>query len=49
MRTRWQVWLRGTDRTALRRVARTVAAYEVPKSGLGGVRVQLDVDPNSAL
>ncbi|MEO8841617.1 MAG: primosomal protein N' [Kofleriaceae bacterium] len=48
-RTRWQVWLRGTDRTALRRVARTVAAYEVPKSGQGGVRVQLDVDPNSAL
>jgi len=41
--------LRGTDRTALRRVARTVAAYEVPKSGYGGVRVQLDVDPNSAL
>jgi primosomal protein N' (replication factor Y) len=49
MRTRWQVWLRGTDRNALRRVARTVAAYEVPKSGYGGVRVQLDVDPNSAL
>ena len=44
-RTRWQVWLRGTDRTALRRVARTVAATEVsPK-----VRVQLDVDPMSAL
>jgi primosomal protein N' (replication factor Y) len=48
-RTRWQVWLRGTDRTALRRVARTVAAVEVPTSGYGGVRVQLDVDPNSAL
>ena len=44
-RTRWQVWLRGTDRTALRRVARTIAATEVsPK-----VRVQLDVDPMSAL
>ena len=48
-RTRWQVWLRGTDRHALRRVARTVAAYEVPKSGYRGVRVQLDVDPISAL
>ena len=44
-RTRWQVWLRGTDRTALRRVARTVAATEVSKK----VRVQLDVDPMSAL
>jgi len=44
-RTRWQVWLRGTDRTALRRVARTVAATEVSSK----VRVQLDVDPMSAL
>ena len=44
-RTRWQVWLRGTDRTALRRVARTIAATEVSTK----VRVQLDVDPMSAL
>ena len=44
-RTRWQVWLRGTDRTALRRVARTIAATEVSSK----VRVQLDVDPMSAL
>ena len=44
-RTRWQVWLRGTDRNALRRVARTVGATEVSSK----VRVQLDVDPMSAL
>jgi primosomal protein N' (replication factor Y) len=44
-RTRWQIWLRGTDRAALRRVARTVAAAEVPS----GIRVGLDVDPISAL
>ncbi|MEO8554104.1 MAG: primosomal protein N', partial [Kofleriaceae bacterium] len=44
-RTRWQVWLRGTDRNALRRVARTVGATEVSSK----VRVQLDVDPMSSL
>ncbi|MFT3691537.1 MAG: primosomal protein N' [Kofleriaceae bacterium] len=44
-RTRWQVWLRSTDRNHLRRVARIVAAVEVPAS----VRVILDVDPNSSL
>jgi primosomal protein N' (replication factor Y) len=44
-RTRWQIWLRGTDRAALRRVARAVLATDVPSS----VRVVLDVDPISTL
>ncbi|HEY1547403.1 MAG TPA: primosomal protein N', partial [Kofleriaceae bacterium] len=44
-RTRWQIWLRGTDRAALRRVARAMAAAEVAT----GVRVVLDVDPMSSL
>jgi primosomal protein N' (replication factor Y) len=44
-RTRWQVWLRSTDRQALRRVARGVAAMRIG----GGVRVGLDVDPMSTL
>ncbi|HEY1555526.1 MAG TPA: primosomal protein N' [Kofleriaceae bacterium] len=44
-RTRWQIWLRGADRHALRRVARGVLAAEVASS----VRVVLDVDPISAL
>jgi primosomal protein N' (replication factor Y) len=45
MRTRWQIWLRGPDRAALRRVARAVLAAEHPSS----VRVVLDVDPVSTL
>jgi primosomal protein N' (replication factor Y) len=44
-RTRWQIWLRSSDRAALRRVARSLTAVEVP----GKVRVGLDVDPISAL
>jgi primosomal protein N' (replication factor Y) len=44
-RTRWQIWLRGADRAALRRVARGLLAAEAPRS----VRVVLDVDPISAL
>jgi primosomal protein N' (replication factor Y) len=44
-RTRWQIWLRGSDRSALRRVARAVLATEVPTR----VRVGLDVDPISTL
>ena len=44
-RTRWQIWLRGAERQALRRVARAMAAAEVA----GSVRVALDVDPISTL
>jgi primosomal protein N' (replication factor Y) len=44
-RTRWQIWLRGTDRAALRRVARAMAGTDVAT----GVRVVLDVDPMSSL
>jgi primosomal protein N' (replication factor Y) len=44
-RTRWQIWLRGGDRQALRRVARSLLAVEVGSS----VRVALDVDPISTL
>ena len=44
-RTRWQIWLRSTDRTALRRVARGVLAAEAAPA----VRVTLDVDPLSTL
>jgi primosomal protein N' (replication factor Y) len=44
-RSRWQLWLRGTDRAALRRVVRSVAAAEIA----AGVRVSVDVDPVSAL
>jgi primosomal protein N' (replication factor Y) len=44
-RTRWQIWLRGTDRQALRRVARGMLSAEVPST----VRVGLDVDPLSTL
>jgi primosomal protein N' (replication factor Y) len=44
-RTRWQIWLRSSDRAALRRVARAVTTVEVPSR----VRVGLDVDPISAL
>ncbi len=44
-KTRWQIWLRSTDRIALRRVARTVANQEP----FTGVRVLLDVDPMSSL
>jgi len=44
-RTRWQIWLRGADRHALRKVARAVLGAEAAS----GVRVVLDVDPISAL
>ncbi|HEY3803639.1 MAG TPA: primosomal protein N' [Kofleriaceae bacterium] len=44
-RTRWQIWLRGQERQALRRVARAMLATEVA----GAVRVVLDVDPMSSL
>jgi len=44
-RTRWQIWLRGSDRTALRRVARSLLGVEVPAR----TRVALDVDPLSTL
>ena len=44
-RSRWQLWLRSADRTALRRVVRGLAAAEV----LGGIRVAVDVDPVSAM
>jgi primosomal protein N' (replication factor Y) len=44
-RTRWQIWLRGQERQALRRVARAMLATEV----VGAVRVVLDVDPMSSL
>jgi primosomal protein N' (replication factor Y) (superfamily II helicase) len=44
-RTRWQIWLRSSDRVALRRVARSLVAVEAPSR----VRIGLDVDPISAL
>jgi primosomal protein N' (replication factor Y) len=44
-RTRWQIWLRSSDRGALRRVARALTTVEVPSR----MRVGLDVDPISAL
>ncbi len=44
-RTRWQIWLRGADRHALRRVARSLLAVEIAST----VRVGLDVDPISAM
>ena len=44
-RTRWQIWLRSSDRPALRRVARSLLAVEAG----GRVRVALDVDPISTL
>jgi primosomal protein N' (replication factor Y) len=44
-RTRWQIWLRSSDRPALRRVARAVVGVEVSAK----VRVTLDVDPISTL
>ncbi|HEY5948361.1 MAG TPA: primosomal protein N' [Kofleriaceae bacterium] len=44
-RTRWQIWLRSSDRPALRRVARSLLAVDVGSK----VRVALDVDPISTL
>jgi primosomal protein N' (replication factor Y) len=44
-RSRWQIWLRGPDRAALRRVARQAMTVEKESK----IRVSLDVDPNSAL
>ena len=44
-RSRWQIWLRGKDRAALRKVARQAMTVEKEAK----VRVTLDVDPNAAL
>ncbi|MEZ4366965.1 MAG: primosomal protein N' [Kofleriaceae bacterium] len=44
-RTRWQLWLRGPDRAALRRVVRALRGLEVPPQ----IRVGVDVDPVSTL
>ncbi|HUH02586.1 MAG TPA: hypothetical protein VML75_11385, partial [Kofleriaceae bacterium] len=45
-RTRWHVWLRSSDRRALRRFGRAlVAGAELGSS----VRLTVDVDPVSAL
>ena len=44
-RTRWQIWLRASDRQALRRVARATMTAEVAST----IRVGLDVDPVSAM
>jgi primosomal protein N' (replication factor Y) (superfamily II helicase) len=44
-RTRWQIWLRSSDRQALRRVARSLVGVEVSSR----VKVALDVDPISTL
>ena len=44
-RSRWQIWLRGPDRAALRKVARQAMTVEKESK----IRVTLDVDPNSAL
>ena len=44
-RTRWQIWLRASDRQALRRVARATMTAEVGST----IRVGLDVDPVSAM
>jgi primosomal protein N' (replication factor Y) len=41
---RWQVWLAGTDRTALAAAARAAAGTSSP-----GVRLVVDVDPQSVL
>jgi primosomal protein N' (replication factor Y) len=44
-RTRWQLWLRGPDRAALRRIVRGLRGVETATS----IRVAVDVDPMSAL
>ena len=44
-RTRWQIWLRSSDRHALRKVARALDAFDPHKDP----RASLDVDPVSAL
>lgn len=44
-RTRWQVWLSGTDRGALVVAARGAAAVPLPR----GIRLAVDVDPQSVL
>ena len=44
-RTRWQIWLRSSDRQALRRVARSLLAVDVGSK----VRVALDVYPISTM
>jgi primosomal protein N' (replication factor Y) len=44
-RSRWQLWLRSPDRTALRRVVRGMIGAE----STSGIRVAVDVDPVSAM
>jgi primosomal protein N' (replication factor Y) (superfamily II helicase) len=44
-RTRWQLWLRSPDRTALRRIVRGLRGVET----VGSIRVVVDVDPLSTL
>lgn len=44
-RVRWQIWLRGPTRPALRAVARQLLAADLPSA----VRVTLDVDPVSTM
>jgi primosomal protein N' (replication factor Y) len=44
-RTRWQVWLGGTERAPVARAARAAAAVVLPRD----VRLAVDVDPQSVL
>jgi primosomal protein N' (replication factor Y) len=44
-RTRWQVWLCGTDRGAITKAARAAVPARVER----GVRLAIDVDPQSVL
>jgi primosomal protein N' (replication factor Y) (superfamily II helicase) len=44
-RTRWQLWLRGPDRAALRRIVRGLRGIETASA----VRIAVDVDPLSTL
>jgi primosomal protein N' (replication factor Y) len=45
-KTRWHLWLRGKERSPLRRFTRALCGTDSPPSG---VRVTVDVDPVSAL
>jgi primosomal protein N' (replication factor Y) len=44
-RTRWQVWLSGTDRVLMSRAAQAAAALTLPRD----LRLAIDVDPQSVL